>query len=126
MLLFAGMMAASVASASAQGPRTDLPEPATVRLFQSDALARRSATAGIIGSGADDYRYTGMYVGLGFAAVAGVLGTIMCTDQDSTCNEGDLALGITALAVVAGTVGAMIGHAFPKHSPPATSAPGLE
>jgi hypothetical protein len=111
------------ARAHAQGPRVILPDPVSLPVMQPSTISLDRATVGVIGSSANDYRYTGMYIGLGTAAFVGVLGTIMCTNQDTPCNAGDLALGITAFAAIAGTIGAMIGRAFPKDLAPATAAP---
>lgn len=94
--------------------------------MQPSEVPLNLAAVGIIGSGAKDHRYTGLYIGLGTAALAGVLGTIMCTNQDTPCNTGDLVLGITAFAAIAGTIGAMIGRAFPKDPAPATAAPWVD
>lgn len=125
-LVVALLSTALATHARAQGPHVVLPERKAQSWTQSLTITPNHGAAGIIGSGAKDHRYTGMYIGLGTAALAGILGTIACTNQDTPCNTGDLVLGITAFAAVAGTIGAMIGHAFPKHPPPATSAPGIE
>lgn len=100
--------------AHAQGPRTDLPEPAPVTVLPAGATTRAPTSAGIIGSGASDYRYTGMYVGLGFFATLSGLGYLMCSGMEEGCGFNGWALaGGVALF---GGVGAMIGRAFPKHA----------
>jgi hypothetical protein len=87
-------------------------------------MAGSSAT-GILGSGAKDHRYTGMWVGLGTWGLLTGLGVIMCQGRGE-CNPHNLGLKLVGSAALLGGVGAMIGRAFPKHPPPPTETPVME
>lgn len=120
------LVTALSARVEAQGPHVILPEPLAQTFRQPVTVASSRAAIGIIGSGAKDHRYTGLYVGLGTAVLGGVIGIVSCTNQDASCDVQKHVLGTIAAAAILGGVGAMIGRAFPKHPPPATAAPGID
>lgn len=112
--------------ARAQGPRIILPESVAPSWSQPAAPSVNLAAAGIIGSGAKDHRYTGMYVGLGTWALYWTLGLIACQGTEGGCNTDNLGFRLVGSAALLGGVGAMIGRAFSKHPPPTTAGPSVD
>lgn len=111
-------------SASAQGPRVAFPEPMSQSFRQSAPVGAHGAAAGIIGSGAKDYRYTGMYVGLGTFAALNIVGLAICSGQEGGCDYEGGVLGFVGGVLLSGGVGALVGSLFPKHQEaPAAASP---
>ena len=75
--------------------------------------------AGILGDGSRDYRYTGLWVGVGIAA--GLLLTAPFTvcqaAEGSSCSVGGFAKAALFSVPILGITGALIGGLFPKHHP---------
>ena len=74
--------------------------------------------AGILGDGSRDYRYTGLWVGVGIAA--GLLLTApvtVCQLEGSSCSVGKFAKAALISVPILGITGALIGGLFPKHHP---------
>jgi hypothetical protein len=122
--LFIVLWHAASGSASAQGPRVSFPEPVSQAFRQSAPVGSLGAAAGIIGSSTKDYRYTGMYVGLGTFAALNILGFAICSGQEGGCHYESGVLGFVGGALLSGGVGALVGSLFPKHQGgPAPASP---
>jgi hypothetical protein len=75
----------------------------------------KPVSAGLLGDGSRDHRYTGMYAGLGLGALLVVLNLAACDNSDMGCDSGKTISRAPVALVLLGGVGALIGRAFPKH-----------
>lgn len=105
------------ATGRAQGPQLGFSVPGSVTTTEPHTFSVAPEATGLIGSGSSDYRYTGMYVGLGLSALVSVLSLAYCADSDNSCDTSAAWLRIPITAIVLGGIGAMIGSAIPKDSP---------
>lgn len=129
-LIFAASMLALLGTAllpetgRAQGPHLgfSVTDSATTTKLHESSLVPEAT--GLIGSGANDHRYTGMYVGLGMTALVGVFSLAYCGDSDNSCDTSTALLRIPITAIVLGGIGAMIGRAIPKDSPEGVAPAG--
>jgi len=122
-ILFCSVVARA---AVAQGPQMLPPESVAPSWRQSTALLADHSATGILGSGAKDHRYTGMWVGLGTWGLLTGLSLIMCQGGEGGCNTDNLGFKLVGSAALLGGVGAMIGRAFPKQPSPVTEVSGSD
>jgi hypothetical protein len=89
---------------------------------QPDATTAMST--GILGDGSKDYRYTGMWVGVGTALALSYVGYELCHNDDGGCDAsaGRVVLGTLLATAVTGTIGALIGAQFDR-APDSAASP---
>jgi hypothetical protein len=71
----------------------------------------RVSASGILGSGDNDYRYEGLFVGLGAGAAFSIVSAVQCSGRHDCISPYVLGPIISALA---GVTGALVGSMFPK------------
>ena len=83
-----------------------------------------SSTAGILGDGSHDHRYTGMWIGLGLGAGVTALNVMFCADPDTGCEISRPLTYGPLMTFVLGVTGALIGAQIGRGAPPSPSKPG--
>jgi hypothetical protein len=108
LLLATALLATVTGPAQGQRLARSWPQGPTPSLTTA---AAPSPAAGIPGSDARDYRYEGLYVGLGAGAAFSIWNAGKCSGRHDCLSPSGFGLLITALG---GLVGALLGGMIPK------------
>jgi hypothetical protein len=92
------------------------PRASVVFTASTAAPAATTPSTGILGDGSQDYRYTGMWVGVGTALALSFVSYEFCRGSDGGCDAsaGRVVLGTLLMTAVTGTIGALVGAQFDK------------